>query len=277
MAYKTTSIYVFSDFLKFCGKKLRTLIVPLLAWSLIANRYFFAKNFSDLNIEQLWNIFYQRDLWFLKYLFVISVLYGLFHLIQIKWNEKVVIWKDFVTSATIFFLLLGCSLFLLPSMFKSLALFFFFFMIGVLVSKHNFIEMLWNKSLTYAISVFVFCILSTHWNSDGKTLDDLIKVIVAPCSFVILNSLCKRFEKLPVSKLVSWIGRYSLIIYCSHWALLDIALGQEWEISSLNSFWLFGLCALIAIPICTGCILFAKVIGQNSVLAFLFMGKKLTK
>ena len=135
MAVKTTTITNYSDFFRFIGKKIRTLIVPLVVWSLIANRYFFAKDIVDFKLIDLWNVFYLRDLWFLKYLFVVSVLYGLFHFIQTKWNKDLTIWKDLVTSGIIFFMLFCCSWFVLSSMFRSFALFYFFFMIGVFVSK----------------------------------------------------------------------------------------------------------------------------------------------
>lgn len=274
MAVKTTTITNYSDFFNFIGKKIRTLIVPLVVWSLIANRYFFAKDIVDFKLIDLWNVFYLRDLWFLKYLFVVSVLYGLFHFIQTKWNKDLTIWKDLVTSGIIFFMLFCCSWFVLSSMFRSFALFYFFFMIGVFVSKHSNIESLWNNKYVYALAFFLFCMLSTHWNSDGNTLDDLIKVIVAPCSFIVLNTLCKIVEHLRFSNALAYIGRYSLIIYCSHWAFLTIIQNQIWDFSLMNNFWLFGMCAIIAMPVCFACVFFAKIIERNNILAFLFMGKK---
>ena len=41
----------------------------------------------------------------------------------------------------------------------------------------------------------------------------------------------------------------------------------------MNNFWLFGMCAIIAMPVCFACVFFAKIIERNNILAFLFMGK----
>lgn len=273
LAYKTTKIETFSDYMSYSKKKVFALLVPLVVWSLIGNRYFFAKNIDSFQMIDLWNVFYLRGLWFLKYLFVISLLYGIFHWIESKWNIDQKLFKDFAVSSLIFAILFGSSFWIFSSMLRSMALFFFFFMIGAIVSKHKCIETMWKSSTVYAISFVIFCILSTHWNSDGNMVDDLIKVMVAPCAFVVFDSLCRNIEKWG-GRIFVILGRYSLVIYCSHWALLNIVSSQVWDVTNLNSFWLFAICGLLALPICGGCILFAKLIEHNNVLSFFLMGKK---
>lgn len=276
LAYKTTKIESFSDYMSYSKKKVFSLLVPLMAWSLIGNRYFFAKGIDSFQMIDLWNVFYLRGLWFLKYLFVISLLYGIFHWIESKWNIDQKLFKDFAVSSLIFAILFGSSFWIFSSMLRSMALFFFFFMIGAIVSKHKCIETIWKSSTVYVISFIIFCILSTHWSADGNMVDDLIKVIVAPCAFVVFDSLCRNIEKWGGRFLVI-LGRYSLVIYCSHWALLQIFSNQEWDITHLNNFWLLGICGLLALPICACCILFAKLLEKNNVLSFMFLGKNNSK
>ena len=274
LAYKTSHLELLSEFGGYVWKKFRSLIIPLVVWSLIVNRYFFAHKLESFGILDLWNVFAERGLWFLKYLFFISIIYGIIHLISLSINKRKSIWKDISIYAVTFFALVGIAQVWQPAIFMSTALFFSFFIMGVFISKYEILEKVICEPWAYAIAFVFFCLLSTHWTTDGAFKDDLLKVIIAPCSFVVMEKVSRMIEGSKAGHYLSILGKYSLSIYCSHWALLCIDSSISWDLTYFNDFWVLIIAAVLAVVVMACCVVFVKITEDNKWLGLFLFGKK---
>ena len=261
------------SFLRFVKKKILRLGLPLFVWTIVVNYFFFTDIWRIPPSEVFVGIVVQPGLWFLLTLLQIYIVFGVFLLLNTKFNDCNSIWIDLCILLCVG-TLTGIYGLWIPSL-NSLFLYTLFFYFGVMLSKHREFSQIAFNEWIFVIAFFVFCILSCHWDMhSGSMIDDLLKVILAPCAFIILMNVCKKYEKIGLAKYMSLWGRYSLEVYVVHWALLLFVQNTHIALIGLNSFWMLVLSCVIALPIVYISILFSKMVEVSPKLRLLLFGRK---
>lgn len=275
IAEKLVKIEVLKQYLSFLKKKTISLILPLFVWPLIVNRFFLVERWNVVTYEDIWQVAVSPNLWFLKMLFVIMCIYGIFNWCtnSLKING---IWKDIVSFILVVLLTFAAVFIKIEGI--NLILFSYAFYLGVIISRYKSIEELCSNKFVNAIFICLFMILSTHWNFAGDYIDDLYKIIVSTSAFIVLLNVFKRGQfNINVKKGLQQIGVNSLAIYIihGHFCKLVISTCNIENLLGVPPVILFFIGLIIAIPICYICIGIAKVIETNDIMAFLLLGKRI--
>lgn len=273
---KVTHITNAKQYKSFIKKKFIALIIPLLTWSLIVNNFFLKEGWNTLHWSDIQNVLISPGLWFLQVLFVILCFYGIFNWINSKISLNPII--NFLISILP---VISLSFFTIYIKFMGiyLALYSIAFYIGVILSKYIFVEKLCTKTITYAIAIIVFMVLSTHWTFNGNYIDDILKITISATAFIVLLNLFTRIElSISIKHYLQLLGKYSLAIYVIQFYLCRFS-SQQIEINenTINPIILFIITTIIAIPICYICVAIAKMIETNKLLNFLMLGKRIYK
>lgn len=258
----------------FVQKKFQSLIVPLLTWSLIIEFFFFTKQWKYPTLEYIQITIVSPGLWFLLTLFQIFILYSIFLFTNTRYNKNNRLYTDLLIIIGIH--LISSIYYFWNSSIMSLYLYSIFFYLGVMISKHSPIEKFVFSEQAFLLAFMFFSVLVCHWNmKSGNSLDDLLKLIIAPSAFVVLINVCRRYENSFFSKIVSLWGRYSIEIYVTHWALLCFVENRSLDVGEgVNGFWTFIISSLLAIPIVYLCIGFSKIIEVSPNLRLMMFGRK---
>lgn len=111
----------------FLSKKTLTLILPLLSWTLISNKYFFTENFYSIQLKDIYSVLLHPGLWFLQILFEIQVVFGIFLLLSNYINKNKRLLPDFTLISFLFIIPVTGYLCIDKSHFATVALFSLFF------------------------------------------------------------------------------------------------------------------------------------------------------
>ena len=252
----------------FVNNKLRSLILPLLIWTLFVNRYFLSSSWTSLTIEDLIVCLTKPGLWFLLTLFKISILFGVLHLISKRLRNR------WYIDSILFVVSVGLLIWLKQ---MSEALYFIFYSIGVFVAKYHRVERICQSPKVIAVATISFFILITHWQIGGTYIDDILKLIIVPCAFVLFLHFSKIAESSRVGGWLSTIGQHSLAVYIIHWNFLKIIDDYQIPEDMMNPFWLFLMMWLIAVIITYVVVVISKAISFNKYLSFLLLGKRIRK
>ena len=257
---------------RFIKKKVITLGIPLVVWTLIINYLFFTDRWRFPSMEAIVRVIINPGLWFLLTLLQIYIVYGVFLLMNTQYNATNKIWKDLCLFVVVGLLTSVYGLYL-PSM-SSIFLYTIFFYFGVMISKHKkFNDIVFNE-WTFAIAFLAFCILCCHWNMhSGHMLDDFLKLITAPCAFIVIANVCRKYEKYRFANMISLWGRYSLEIYVIHWTLLFFLRNNHLSLEGVNNFWLFISSCIVALPILYLSIFFSKIVETSQILRLIMFGR----
>ena len=144
------------SFFKSVWRKAYTLLLPLFAWSLVVRKYFFASDFQIVSVSDVFNTILNPDLWFLKFLFEIHVLFAIFCLLSYYLTRKENIYKDILIFLVILSLPIAGYFWIDRPSFQSLLLFSLFFFFGSFISRYQFLEKFLSHNYIYACSVGVF-------------------------------------------------------------------------------------------------------------------------
>jgi fucose 4-O-acetylase-like acetyltransferase len=272
IGFKTTNIHSVKSYGLFLKKKFIALVIPLLFWSLIVSKFFFAESWSVISIDDLTDTLLHPGLWFLQYLFIILVFYGLFHWISFTCNKRQVLIPDLILL--LLFILLFCvGVFFINKNLFTLLLYPSFFFFGVFVSKCKSIESLIMKPPVFECCLLLFMVLVCHWIFAGDILDDLYKIIISISFFIVIMNVCLRIRwNQFVSNQIMIFGQYSLCIYIEQFYMTKL-FSHNLVINEMNPFILFVMSAFMAICIAYLCIGFAKIIEKAPVLNFVMFGK----
>lgn len=272
---KVTTITNIKQYIIFIKKKFIALIIPLFTWSLIINKFFLKEEWNTLNWSDIQNVLISPGLWFLQVLFVILCFYGIFNWISSNAKIKNPIINFLISIIPI--ILLSFLIVYFNLMEINLIMFSCAFYLGVILSRYNFIEKLFTKTIIYAITIIAFMILSTHWTYNGNYIDDILKITISTAAFIALLNLFTRID-LPnrIKHSLQLFGRYSLAIYVIQFYLCKLS-SQQIEIyeTTINPIILFIITTIIAIPICYICVAIAKIIETNKLLNFIMLGKRI--
>lgn len=259
------------SYFKFLKKKAIALIVPLYVWTLIINPYFFTSTWSLPVPENLINPFIKNNtLWFLPTLFRIFVFYGLFLLFNNRFNRDNRIWKDLIVIVAILsFLAFNPIVWLKDDLPYSIH-----FYIGIMVAKHDILKRMFYDERVFIVSFLTFCVLVCHWNQlSSDRLMDILRLIIAPCAFLTVMNVCRKYEGTAISTQLSLFGRYTMEIYISHWSLLIWMKELSCNLNLYNLFWVFILANLISVPIGYICVMFSKIVETSPKLRLILFGR----
>jgi fucose 4-O-acetylase-like acetyltransferase len=274
IGFKTVNIHSVKSYGSFLKKKFISLVIPLLFWSLIVSKFFFAESWYVISIDDLTDTLLHPGLWFLQYLFIILAFYGLFHWISFTCNKRQGFIPDLILLL-IFILLFCAGIFFINKNLFTLLLYPSFFFFGVFVSKYKNIESLIMKTPVFECCLLLFMVLVCHWTFAGDMLDDLYKVIISISFFIVIMNVCLRIRwNQFVSNQIVIFGQYSLCLYIEQFYITKLFL-HNIVINEMNPFILFVMSAFMAIGIAYLCIGFAKIIEKTPVLNFLMFGKRL--
>lgn len=273
---RLTTICTLNEYLGFIKKKFISLIIPLLVWSLIVNHFFFVEQWEVVTWQNILDCIASPGLWFLKMLFIILCFYGIFNwltnVLKIKGIFKIIISLipiALFTFASVYIKLEGINL----------IMFSYAFYLGVVISKYSNIEKLCSNDLWVAVIACVFMMLSTQWNFGGDYMDDLYKVIISTCAFILcLNIFRKGQFNIRIKHALQALGINSLAIYIIQFYLCHIDITNSiGNILKVPSIILFIIAIVLAVPICYICIFISKIINANKLLSFFLLGKRINK
>jgi fucose 4-O-acetylase-like acetyltransferase len=264
-----------SSLMNFYLKKVYVLVLPLLTWSLLVNKYFFSKNFQFISLDDVLNTLLHPGLWFLQVLFEIYILFGIFSLLVHYLNKKGSIYLDIILVSLILALLVIGSLMIDKTHFMTLTLFTAFFFLGSFISRYSFIEKFIMNKYIYALSLLLFLLSSTHWMINGNSFDDLLKVVDSTTAFIVLLHLTQQ-TNWPhiIDSQIQMFGKESLAIYVMQFYLTS-NIRFPFEMAGFNLFIQFLLLTAVAGPIAYICVLSHKIFEHSSILNFLLYGKRL--
>lgn len=263
-----------SSYLSFLWKKGYTLILPLLTWTLLVEKFFFTSNFEFFNLDDVFNALLHPGLWFLQMLFQIQVLFGLFCLLNHYFNKKSLIYIDVIIAILVFIIPVNGYLFINESHFMSLVLYMFFFFTGSFTSKCHYLEKIIMKERVYTLSLVLFLLLTAHWSINGNKIDDLLKVIISILVFIVLKHLTQEVRWIKIiDSQFQLLGKESLAIYVMQF-YLTIKIPFFNEMIGSNLFVQFILIAVVSFPVAYIGILTHLIFEKSTILNFLLYGKR---
>ncbi|WP_372755664.1 acyltransferase family protein [Labilibaculum sp.] len=274
IANKVTNIHNFRSYGNFILKKFRTLLVPLFVWSLIINKFFFSAHWSFITLDDIKNVILNPGLWFLKTLFEIFLVYGLFQLVSMRIDKQNKLFLDIFLLVIILSILFGGYLLVNNSYFGSLLLYTISFYTGVFISKYAWIEKLVMNKWVFTICTSGFMIFGCHWVFGGNMIDDLYKIIISVMSFISIMNICRRIKWKPIiSNQFILFGKESLAIYIIQFYLTDWKL-ENAGLGSINSFVLLTILFSTSVFIAYLCVGFSRIIALIPFFNYTMLGRK---
>ena len=248
---QTARIETVSDALRFIRKRTIQLMLPLCAWQLICNKYFFCTGWTLWTRTDLLNVFLEPSLWFLLTLYGYMIAFATFKLFL----------KNFKSCHrggvfTLFWISTQVSLALiwkLTGEFHLATLYLPFFASGIGCYQFNKEGLLENKHLA-SLSFLIVCLVTCFWVSGATSpMNVLYKIMVTFAVIQLTYLLCTNSGWTGViDGLIQRYGRCSLAIYVLHWSFLSLEpyhpfLPQnEWAALLLTS--IFGM--IVALVCC---------------------------
>jgi fucose 4-O-acetylase-like acetyltransferase len=264
-----------SSFINFLWKKVYTLVLPLLTWTLLVGKYFFAQHFEAISKDDVLNALLHPGLWFLQILFEIQILFGVFCLLSHYLNKHRRLYISIMLAAFIFIIPIMGFLLIDKPHFMTLILFTGFFFMGSFISKYSQIEKLIKNKYVFALSLILFLVLVPHWSIQGNTIDVLLKVGISTLAFIVLMHLTEQVNETHyfIDSQIQLLGKESLAIYVMQFFLTSkILFFTKFEESNL--FIQFLLIFMVAVPIAYLCVLIHRIFEKSNVLDFILYGKK---
>lgn len=257
--------------LKFICKKAKALLLPLVVWTLFINYFFLAESWLYPEWTDIILTFTSPGLWFLLTLFEIFVVYSVFSLLNAKWNEENGLLKDAVLLIIVFGFTSLFYIYKTPPY-----LYTIFFYLGLMIAKHPIIERNAFCQYGFIVAFLLFFIMVGHWCMKPNTMiDDVLKLIVAPCAFIVVMNVCRKYQDTRFSRMTSLWGRYSMEVYVTHWSLLWFLSDRNVELSNtVNNLWIFLISCCLAIPVMYASIGFSKIAECSSMLRMLIFGRR---
>lgn len=160
---KVTKVDSWQSLLAYCRKKTISIALPFVTWTLFIGPFVLRESWNTLSVSQMTNMLLHSGLWFLKTLYLVLLIYGVF---CYMWSKRQA--HSFLRYASWFYLVLfSLIVIMLGIEEKNFLLYSFAFYLGVLLSLDKRIYAVATSSVTYALSVILFFLLATHWNFSG--------------------------------------------------------------------------------------------------------------
>ncbi len=262
----------YGSFKNFLVKKTNKLLIPFFFFFIVTYTILYLVRFifpglTETNKSQIWDLFTTGKisnipLWFLLGLFWVNIISFFISLVKSEWVRFLLVVICALAGYCTF--KLGIQL---PLYMNAALLYMPFFYMGSMIKKttvlvknrydgYNAIFII----LLYAIACFLplpttFSLGSatplSHEFGDDFGLKLLMFYPAALCMVLALLLLCKMIRRLP---LISYIGRYSIIVLCTHY-LIMVAVSKFFNLTGIPiNIWLsFAIVisgSILMIPIC---------------------------
>ncbi|PXY45696.1 acyltransferase family protein [Flavobacterium hydrophilum] len=282
IAFKTIKIESLKNYFQFIKSKSVSLLIPMLTWPLIKQYCFTSK--IDFSFETFYSIILEEitnpGLWFLRMLFFFLIVYSIFHIASERFNKKRLLIFDLVIIIIdIAFFLLFCYLIQLEAIFHHL-FYFIFLMIGVFLSKYDFLKTIITNKVVVSLSLLFFIVSVGHYNDLIYLIDSsqnkILKFFISVFAIIIFYHIAKKISLSNwLDNSICFLGRKSLVIYVTHFLFLSILSKSMLLPFDISFFFL----ALIAVPLSLimiyFCILISKVIELFPIFNFLLYGVRI--
>lgn len=276
IASKVIKPKIFDKYPNFILKKTRTMLVPFFAWPLLVDNFFFQ---NEVNLD-LWDAILSLinggGLWFLWFLFWITMLYSFWLFLSNKFNSGRNILLDLIYFGGLLILLVGFLKLDFTPMMRQFVFYFMFYFFGVFVAKYAYLSNLLMNSKAFALAMLVFFILVGRYAYGmSSTENTLIRLFCAFTGIAVFYYLVRNMNPSPmIDKYIRHWGIHSLVIYVTHFYVVMI-LSSRFITDEFNQIPLFFLSALITILTTMGSMLIYKLLRMNDLFKFLLYGEKI--
>lgn len=275
IASKVIKPKIFDNYGQFLLKKGRTLLLPFFAWPLLVDPFFFSDTLSFDFLEKIKELVNGGGLWFLWYLFFITLLYSLWLFLSDRFNKQRNFMWDLVFLTVIGLGLLGIWQLGVVGFMRNFMLFFVFYFTGVLTAKYEFLSKILVNRTVFSVALLVFFVLVGHYQYGFSSLTNtLVKVSCAFSAIVVFYYLVKHLAWHPlVDKYIRSWGIHSLVIYVTHTYVASVFLGAfiSAQFNQIPLFLITGLLTLISVVLS---MLIYRVLKMSDVVQFLLYGNK---
>lgn len=260
------------DYWKNIYKTFLTILLPCIIWSLVVNPLFFSSSLVEFRtLETAFETTFINNggYWFLPCLFILRLLFCLWKYVSNRLKQDNVCFDLFA----ILILLGGVISLSANDYMRSVSSYFLPFFFGVLICKYESLKdyVLTNNNV-YACSFILFCLIAGYFgNSNMGIINKLFRLLSGIFGTIVLFNFFSNFKfSMIITNALSFIGKYTLMIYLLHFAFIKgIILPYNMGI------WLqiISYC-VVSIMICLTCIIVAKMLENSPLLSFWMLGKK---
>jgi hypothetical protein len=240
-------------------------------WPLVVNTFFFTHTI-DLK-AQLTELLSYGGLWFLSYLFFMSLLYSGFLFLTTLYNRKSFVYDSMVVLV-LFLVLLLVKQINPPFSINYFIFNFLFYFLGVFVSKYRMFNKIFLHDITFFAALVVFMTLIGHYiNGDKSSINLTIKLFSAGTATIVFYNIVHRIHwNAFVDRTVRYWGRNSLVIYTTHFSLAPVFITGYFLPTNLHTFPLILLAASASIIIIFGCFGIFKIVQLSPLLNLFLYG-----
>ncbi|WP_254411882.1 acyltransferase family protein [Dyadobacter diqingensis] len=281
VAYLSINERIFQNYSSFLLKKIRSLLVPFFAWPLLVDKLFFNGNFQFNPYPRFLELMEdpRTGLWFLWYLFFLTIIYSAFLLISNHLRGKF----KFVTDVCLFFTFLIFLVILkvvhVTDYVDSFIQYYGYFFIGIFIAKYTWLK---EKILDYRLFSFFLILFvlvvgfysfgDPNFHSMGISL--LIKIVSAVSailsSYFIINKI--TFNAIVDGCVTKW-GMSSIVIYATHFKFIDLFKGL-YLIPELNNSLIIFISLFFSVLIISLCMGIYEIVKLCPPLNLLLYGGK---
>lgn len=217
---------------------LRTLIQGCADWG----------EYLYLQIHQfLWDVSFKGNdpLWFLFVLFMVKLLFNGLEKFNVLWISLIC----FLVFNALYYLHLDCPYFL-----ASIPAGFIFYTLGYTFKHRQYNKIVASLSaIVYILcALFGWVIVDMHWNICNIG-NYILWVPTSLAGIVLFNYLFKLFPF--TIGLLEWIGKHAIILYVTHWLIIETALLVTKDILSISNlkliFAILITAEIVSLPIIT--------------------------
>ena len=279
-------IITFSNFVTYNKKRVVSLIIPWLVWSIISYLFIGANNYGVVEYIGVTAYHMESAYWFLFSLWTISVFYSVSAFLANKVSKDMTVLHVMVYTISFGVLIsslllcgLKCGLTFLAI--KYTIYYSVFYNIGIFIGLYRNSRYYRSTTLVRYAILAIFC-MGYAWAVFRYSLIDMpdsgISILIRfICSLEISCITIELVYMLPIrnghiSRLLAGLGNESLELYVVHWIIVFIHLV---DFSSINCNTVVGaIILLIYFLVVTGLsILIVKIIRKSRILSLILFGK----
>jgi len=281
VAFKTTKISIFDNYYAFLTKKATSLLLPFFAWPLLVNKFFFTNefNYDFITTLRLLVTDPRIELWFLWYLFFLSILYSVFLLVSSLINKR----NSIIIDACIVIGLLAL-LFLLHVLhvavyIDSFIQYFGFFFVGVFLAKYDVLQKIVLNINIFSIFLITFIVLCQQYSFNDPDFHSagfnlILKVVISTSAIAALYYIVRNIRwNSYLDRVLRLWGTYSIVIYTTHFSFIEI-LSKQYLLPPMHVFFLIIIDLSISILIILACMAIFRIVELSPPLNLFLYGNK---
>ncbi|MDP5231642.1 MAG: acyltransferase family protein [Cellulophaga sp.] len=273
IASKVIKPKIFKKYGSFLLKKSRTLLVPFFAWPLLVDNFFFSGAVTFDVRDKFIELISGGGLWFLYFLFFITLLYSAWLFLSYKYNTANKAFIDlFFAGLLLGFLGIIWATGQIPFM-TQFVLFFVFYFLGVFVAKYKALSTFMMHRMVFSVALLAFFVLVGYYEYGFSSMENSgIKMICAISGISVFYFLIRHvsFPEKVDQFIRSW-GVNSLAIYVTHFYVVPV-FGTPFIPADFNQIPLFIITSLLTIIAVQISLYIFKILYLSSVFNFLLYG-----